>query len=146
MRTQNVISILKKGIFLVLLIAVNIGNAQDKGHAKELDAIFNAFKTKEYEGIQALLDPNVKIDPNIPVGFNDMVIPQVLQQLPVPVSYKVISKQQVDGGLQYTTEYAYADSEPRLQYFVFNAEGKVTELDVLRDAKKVEAQMGFMGQ
>lgn len=146
MRTQNVISILKKGIFLVLLVVANVGFAQDKDHTKELDAIFNAFKTKEYDGIQALLDPEVKIDPNIPVGFNDMVIPQVLQQLPTPVSYTVISKQKVDAGLQYTTEYKYAEGEPRLQYFVFNAEGKVTELDVLRDAKKVEAQMGFVGQ
>ena len=143
MKTNNVIKAIKKGIFLALLIVSGSAFAQDKDYTKELDAIFNAFKDKDYSLIENILDPNVKIHPNIPQGMNIYVIPQVLEQLPSPESYEVLKKEVQDGNVKYTTEYRYADSKPRLQYFVFNKDGKAIELDILQDATKVEASTQF---
>lgn len=118
-----------------------VTTAQQNAYQSKLDLVFKAFHTKDYAILKPLVDANVLIDPKIPVGMNDMVLPQVIAQVPVPDSYKIIKSEKVNEGQRITTEYIYKD-KTRLQYFTFNAEGKIVHLDILSDAKKVEASFG----
>ena len=121
-------------IFMVFFTIV-CASAQAEKYKSELDTLFRAFKDKDYEVMKSLLDPKVKIIDDIPTGMNDMILPQVVAQLPVPVGYKVISAEKEGDNTRITTEYSYAEGEPRLQYFVFNPGRKVVHLDILRDAQ-----------
>lgn len=125
---------------LALILFSNLSFAQQKDYKKELDILFNAFKNKDYELMQPLLTADVKISDKIPVGMNDIVVPQVLAQVPAPDSYTIIKTETINGNQKITTEYNYTSRNKRLQYFTFNSEGKVIDLDILSDATKVEAQ------
>ncbi|NMH27429.1 hypothetical protein [Flavobacterium silvaticum] len=126
----------------VALLTATVGQAQENEYRKELDAVFNSFKNKNYSLLKPIVDDQVKINPNIPVGMNDMVIPQVIAQLPSPQSYKVIKTEKVGGGYKFTVEYSYKERNARLQYFTFNEKRKIVDLDVLGDATTVEASIG----
>lgn len=136
----------KTGILFSLLIAgilvSNVSFAQQKDLTKELDILFTGFKNQDYETLKPLLDDEVKISENIPVGMNDMVIPQVLAQIPVPDSYKVIKIEKIGDNQKITTEYFYKERDKRVQYFTFNSKGIVIDLDILSDATKVESSIG----
>lgn len=136
----------KTGILFSLLIAgilvSNVSFAQQKDLTKELDILFTGFKNQDYETLKPLLDDEVKISENIPVGMNDMVIPQVLAQIPVPDSYKVIKTEKIGDNQKITTEYFYKERDKRVQYFTFNSKGIVIDLDILSDATKVESSIG----
>lgn len=71
--------------------------------------------------------------------MNDYIIPQVMLQLPTPDSYTIVKTETIGGNKKITTEYSYTGGKKRLQYFTFNDEGKVIDLDILSDASKVEA-------
>lgn len=127
---------------MTLALLPNFSNAQ-QDYKKELDIIFIAFQKQNYELIKPLLDERVVINEKIPVGMNDLIIPQVMAQLPIPDSYKVIKIETIGKNKKITTEYVYKDREkPRPQYFTFNKEGNIIDLDILSDAKKVEASYG----
>ncbi len=126
---------------LFLLMIGTVTTAQQNVYQSKLDLVFKAFNTKDYAILKPLVDANVLIDPKIPVGMNDAVLPQVIAQVPTPESYKILKSEKVDGGQRFTTEYIYKDRK-RLQYFTFNAEGKIVHLDILSDAKTVEASFG----
>jgi len=128
-------------LFLIALSFLpNFSQAQ-QDYKKELDIIFLAFQKQNYELIKPLLDDQVKINEKIPVGMNDLIIPQVMTQLPIPDSYKIIKTETIGKNKKITAEYIYKDREkPRLQFFTFNKEGNVIDLDILSDAKKVEAK------
>lgn len=127
---------------MTLALLPNFSNAQ-QDYKKELDIIFIAFQKQNYELIKPLLDERVVINEKIPVGMNDLIIPQVMAQLPIPDSYKVIKIETIGKNTKITTEYVYKDREkPRPQYFTFNKEGNIIDLDILSDAKKVEASYG----
>src|SRR6218665_3032328 len=129
-------------LFTVSLVP-NSSNAQQNDYKKELDIIFAAFQQQSYELISPLLAEDVKISDKIPVGMNDAVMPQVMAQLPIPDSYKVIKIETIGENHKVTAEYVYKDREkPRPQFFTFNKEGIVIDLDILSDAKKVEASYG----
>ncbi|GEC80166.1 hypothetical protein [Flavobacterium aquatile] len=136
----------KTGILFSLLIAgilvSNVSFAQQKDLTKELDILFTGFKNQDYETLKPLLDDEVKISENIPLGMNDMVIPQVLAQIPVPDSYKVIKIEKIGDNQKITTEYFYKERDKRVQYFTFNSKGIVIDLDILSDATKVESSIG----
>jgi len=110
--------------------------AQDK---KELDIVFNSIKNNDYKSLKPLLDDYVKINANIPTGMNDMVIPQVLQQLQRPDSYTVVKKEKVGSNIRFETEYVYKGKKVN-RNFEFNSEGKIIDLDILGDAKTVQAK------
>lgn len=122
-----------------IVISTNVV-AQKKDYTKELDLIFTSFQKMDYKTLEPLLDSDVKISDKIPTGMNDIVIPQVLVQLPIPSSYTTLSKETIGTSTKITTEYSYPSGKKRLQFFTFNQEGKVIELDILRDATKVEAE------
>lgn len=110
--------------------------AQDK---KELDIVFNSIKNNDYKSLKPLLDDYVKINANIPTGMNDMVIPQVLQQLQRPDSYTVLKKEKIGPNIRFETEYVYKGKKVN-RNFEFNSEGKIIDLDILGDAKTVQAK------
>ena len=123
-----------------LLLTVNLvpqsAVAQQNDYKNELDIIFKAFQEQDYDIIKPLLDEKVKVADVIPIGMNDAIFPQIMIQLPVPESYKVIKVETVGANRKITTEYTYKDSDrKREQYFTFNKEGKVIVLDILSDAK-----------
>ncbi len=114
--------------------------AQQNDYKKELDIIFSAFQEVDYETLKPVLDPNVKIAEKIPTGMNDLIIPQILLQLPVPDSYTILKTETIGENRKITTEYSYSGGNKRLQFFTFNKEGKVIDLDILSDASKVETE------
>lgn len=137
----------KTNIIFSLLVAAtlftSVSFAQEKEYKKELELLFTAFKNQDYEILKPLLDDEVIISEKIPVGMNDMVFPQVMPQLPKPDSYKVLKTEAAGDNQKITVEYHYKDRDkPRLQYFTFNSSGRVINLDILSDAKKVESSMG----
>lgn len=145
MKTTSIYNSLAKGILLVAILISQSSFSQTKDYTKELDIIFNSFKTKNYELIKPLLDSNVKISPSIPTGMNDLVIPQVIAQVPVPDSYTVLKTEDIEGNVKVTAAYNYGTGK-RFQYFVFDKNGKVTDLDILHDAdvKAEYADPGFI--
>lgn len=131
------------GLLIAGILVSNVSFAQQKDFKKELDILFTGFKNQDYEILKPLLHDEVKISENIPVGMNDMVVPQILAQIPIPDSYKVIKTETIGDNLKITTEYFYKDRDKaRLQYFTFNPNGIVIDLDILSDATKVESSIG----
>ena len=133
--------------FFMLLLAVillpNLSFSQQKEYKKELNAIFSAFQKQDYEILKPLLDERVKVSEKIPIGMNDIVMPQVMAQLPIPDSYTVLKTEKVGENTKISTEYSYKDRDrKRPQNFTFNKAGKIIDLDILSDAKKVEASYG----
>ena len=130
-------------LFLVLLLSAARANrccAQTNKHQRELDIIFQALKSKDYKPLAPLLAPNVKIG-DLPQGMNDLVVPQVLAQLPSPVSYIVTGVAAESGGERVSTRYTYAGGATRPQSFLFDGQGKITDFDVLAGAGTATAQM-----
>lgn len=130
------------GMLLIALLIPNFSSAQEKKYEKETETIFQSIKTKNYGLIKPLLDSHVLINSSIPKGMNDAVVPQVLAQIEVPTSYSILKTEAFGDNVKVFTEFAYPNKKVA-RSFVFNAFGKVVELDILSDAKKVEAQIGF---
>lgn len=86
--------------------------------------------------LKPLLDPQAKID-ELPRGVNDVVVPQMLNGLPDPISYSVAGIVKEDSGTRITTTYIYAGGISREQRFFFNTAGRIIDFDVLGDVKKV---------
>jgi len=120
-------------LFLILMLSITVSQAQKQSYTKELNIVFKSLKSNDYKLIKPLLDPNVKVG-NLPQGMNDAVIPQVLTQLPKPVSFKVSSTIKEGDGTRINTVYTYADKTTRNQSFLFNAKGKIIDFDVLEGA------------
>ncbi|RWW96719.1 hypothetical protein [Flavobacterium cerinum] len=133
---------IRKTVLTAILLIPILSFAQKEDYKKELDIIFETFKTDNYELIEPLIIPEVWISDNIPTGLNDQVIPLVLEQIPSPDSYKILRSEAIGSKQLITTEYHYSDGKTRLQYFTFNANKKIIKLDILRDAKKVETTYG----
>lgn len=121
------------------LITFNLSFASSENYQKELDAIFKAFQEKDYELLKPLLDDKVRIG-DLPQGFNDMVLPQVLNQLPKPVSYKITDEAKEENGYRVHTEYTYESGLVRPQSFLFDSNKKIIDFDVLAGAKTMTAQ------
>jgi len=136
MKTAISLKKLILGSALMVLLSPNVLKAQEN---KALDVVFNSIKNNDYELLKPLLDDNVKINASIPVGMNDMVVPQVLQQIQRPESYTIIKTEKIGLNIRYATEYVYKDKKVN-RNFEFNPEGKIVDLDILGDAKKVEAK------
>jgi hypothetical protein len=135
MKTKNNNSIVAKSLLVVLVILFSQWTtAQKDSYKKEADIVFQSFKTKKYELLRPLLDPNVKIAEGIPQGLNDLVLPQIIKQLPAPLSYKIIKTEKKGATTKITAQYKYKDSTVA-HYFVFNEKGKITDLNIFSDAK-----------
>jgi len=129
---------MKTKIVLLLLAGLSIinltANAQKPTkYAKETETVFQALKTGDYELMKPLLDPKVKIG-DLPQGFNDMVVPQVITQLPKPESYTLVGEKKDGKNIRVTIEVS-TGGKKESRSFVFNSAGKVVELDILGKSK-----------
>ena len=129
---------LKTKIFLLLFAGLGMLNvaahAQASAkYAKETEILFQALKTGDYELMKPLLDPMVKIG-NLPQGYNDMVVPQVITQLPKPESYTLVGEKKDGKNIRVTIEVS-TGGKKESRSFVFNSAGKVVELDILGKSK-----------
>jgi len=122
-----------KLITWIALVFLQVAHGQEN-RTQALDLLFEGFQTQNYQVIRPLLHQQVKIGP-LPIGMNDLVVPQVLKQLPEPVSYTVTGTERTDSTEKIRTDYRYADGKTRYQGFVFNRAGQLIELDILSDAK-----------
>ncbi len=126
----------KKIALLWLLFATTSISAFAQGEAykTQLDIIFKSFQSKDYSLLKPLIDAHVKIG-TLPQGLNDAVIPQVLNQLPIPDSYKITGTAKEGANTRVNTEYHYTAGNTRNQNFVFDAQNKILEMDILGDAQ-----------
>lgn len=131
MKPRNHRTSLFAGLFALMAIPCM---GQSEAFGPQLDSIFQAFRQRDYAFLAPLLTPEVVIG-QLPTGLNDLVIPQVLAQLPEPLRYVVDSTVVRGGDTRIHTTYFYADGNARPQVFTFDARKRVTELDVLQGAK-----------
>lgn len=127
---------MKKISLLVFLLFSCTILAQEVTYKKELDLIYQSFKTKNYDLIKPLLTPMTTIGTALPAGMCDSVIPQILNQLPEPVSYTISEITEKNGGTHIRTEYVYKEAPNRIQSFFFNKDGKILDFDVIPEAKQ----------
>lgn len=116
---------------LTLLFSVSISAQAKKDYGAELDLIFEAFKEQNYELMKPLLDENVKIG-DLPTGMNDVIVPQIIEQFPIPTSYEVIQITEEEDNTHIETSYDILFME-MTRSFTFNKDGKIIELDILKD-------------
>lgn len=137
---------MKTKIILLLIVGfATLGiNSQAQTASKwagQTETLFKSLKTGDYELMRPLLDPQVKIG-DLPQGFNDMVVPQVITQLPKPDSYTFVSEKKEGKNTRVTIE-VLLEGQKESRSFVFSPDGKVIELDILGKAK-AEAKFGSM--
>jgi len=145
LRINTINSLMQNMKFKVLLVILLHGVCvstfgQAEKYQNELDIIFSALSSKEYSVLAPLLDQNVKIG-NLPQGINETVVPQVLNQLPKPINYKVVSIVIENSGDRVNTIYTYEGGKTRPQSFLFNANKKVIDFDVLSGARTMTSQI-----
>jgi hypothetical protein len=143
MKTTFQFSTLLKSTLLAALLLPALSFGQENKYQKELDLIFQTFKTDDYKLLSPMLADDVFISEQIPVGMNDMVFPQVLAQIPPPESYTITSSEIKGDEQVVTTEYNYGNERKLRHIFTFDANRKITSFDILRDAKKVETKYGL---
>lgn len=133
-------TILQLAQLLVLLLCIPTipSTAQRPTYQKEAELIFTAFRDKNYTLLQPLLDEQVRIG-TLPKGRNDVVVPQVLNQLPEPASFRITAIREDSGGTRVYTEYTYSSGSTRPQSFLFNQNGKITDMDVLQGTRSLTA-------
>ncbi|WP_415326271.1 aspartyl protease family protein [Chryseobacterium sp. MMS23-Vi53] len=119
--------------FSLFGIALLVHAQENHKYDKALESIFQAFKNKDYEELKPLIDSNVKIGA-LPTGFNDMVIPQVLDKLPSPVSFTIKEIVAEGENERVKTSYKFADTSID-RSFLFDTKGKIIDLDILGDLK-----------
>jgi len=141
MKTTVSIKKIILGTALMLFLSPTILKSQEN---KSLDLVFNSIKNNDYELLKPLLDDNVKINASIPIGMNDMVVPQVLEQIQRPESYTIVKTEKIGLNTRYSAEYVYKNKKI-IRNFEFNSEGKIIDLDILGDALKVESKVSPLG-
>lgn len=105
-------------------------SAQAEAYTSALDSLFRAFKERQYALMKPILDPNAKIA-NLPKGLNDITMPQVLAQLPTPVSYTVSNAQAKGKEMHIAVEFSFADGTREPQHYTFNAARRVVAMDLM---------------
>ena len=121
-------------IILLTLQSLFACAQQGIDYNKSTDLVYDAFKAKNYKMLKPLLDPNVKIG-DLPKGMNDMIIPQIIDQMPKPQNYKITKSVKEGTNTRVYTDCTLTDNEKYKWTFLFNKEGKIIELDVLGDGK-----------
>ncbi|MDV2447627.1 hypothetical protein CMU93_08965 [Elizabethkingia anophelis] len=123
--TKQILTSILLIFFTVTCSAQSVSNFQSA-----LDNIFIAFKNRDYTMLKPFLDPNMKIG-DFPRGKNDMIVPQILAQLPVPDSYSVTETINEGEYTRVNTIYV-SNAIPKMKRsFLFNKLGKVVDFDVL---------------
>lgn len=112
---------------------------QNTSFNTKIDQLFDAFKNADYEAMRAMLDEKVKIG-DLPTGMNDAVVPQLLAQLPKPESYKIISLEKEGNDTRVKTVFS-VNGQPENKSFLFNAAGKVIEMDILGNVHAEAVEM-----
>lgn len=125
-----------KRLLFALFMTPVIGLAQSAptSYQPSLDSIYSAFKQRDYAFVKPMLDPNVKIG-DLPKGLNDMVVPQILAQLPEPKSYTVMEANAENDGTRVYTRYIFANGDTAQRSFLFDKTGKITDFDILEGVK-----------
>lgn len=127
----------RRPAFLISILAIMISSTSFAQGKKELDIVFKAIQTKNYELLKPLLDPKVKIHESIPIGMNDVIIPQILKQFPKAIRYSLLKTEKVGKNKRFVTQYVYKDIK-KTNRFEFNPHGKIVVLDILGEPEEVE--------
>lgn len=117
---------------LMMLFSLSISAQTKNDYKTELDIIFKAFKEKNYEHLKPLLDPNVKIG-DLPRGMNDVIMPQIIEQFPEPISYTIKNTTIEGENVRIETIYTILMMPEMKRNFTFNKEGKLIDFDVMED-------------
>ncbi|HFK5529474.1 TPA: aspartyl protease family protein [Elizabethkingia anophelis] len=123
--TKQIITSILLIIFIINCRAQSVQNFQPA-----LDNIFKAFKNRDYDILKPYLDPNMKIG-DFPRGKNDMIVPQILAQLPVPESYSVTETIKEGENTRISTIYVSEVIPKMKRNFLFNKNGKIIDFDIL---------------
>lgn len=107
------------------------GFAQETPYAEKLDSIFQGLKGKDYSMLKPLLTEDVKLS-TLPRGQNDMLVPYIIQNLPVPSSYKVEGVEKEGNATRVKTIYSYEGYPNRNLSFLFDENGQITDFDILQ--------------
>lgn len=129
-------------LILFIIFSVSLQAQSETDYKPALETLFNAFKERNYDLLKPLLDPNTKIA-DFPKGMNDKIIPQILAQLPIPLSYSVTGKVEEKDGLRIKVLYNTMNRAIE-KSFLFNNQGKIIDFDVLEGAlvkKRQDSQL-----
>ncbi|MDO5637526.1 MAG: hypothetical protein Q4G18_09785 [Myroides sp.] len=119
-------------MILLLIFSVTVSAQTTTDYKTELDLIFNSFKEHDYEQLKPLLDSNVKIG-DLPTGMNDVIIPQIIEQMPTPDSYRIVASSKEGENTRIETIYTILMMPEMKRNFTFNKEGKLIDFDVMED-------------
>jgi predicted aspartyl protease len=119
-------------IFIGLLLSAGVAFGQTTDVTKEMDIVFSSLKNQDYTLLKPLLDENVKVS-ELPTGMNDIVLPQVLRQLPAPYKYEITSVSAEGSNTRVSTHF-YDEHRTSDHDFLFNADRKLIEMNILKNA------------
>lgn len=123
----------------ILCFFISFAASAQQDFSKKVNIVFTSIKSKSYTDLKSILDKDVKIG-NLPRGMNDVVIPQVLNQMPVPAAYVIAKIETEQGGTRVRTVFDYNDKK-RNHSFLFDTNGMITEMDILEGATATVMQM-----
>lgn len=122
-------------LFLALLILLTLGTttafSQNKYDA-QLNLIFEAFVTKDFQHLNAVLKQNSKKQLQSNSNNLELVVKQICL-FPSPESYRVIEDETIGDNQKITVEYQYAD-KVRYHYFTFDTKGNLIAAEVVASA------------
>ncbi len=125
-------------LFFLLALLPALGKSQLTSLHTSIEQVKQALKKRDYSLLQPLLAADVKIG-DFPRGKNDLVVPQILQQLPAIDSILITSltKQGNDTLvlLDFIRNNKHSDNQ-----LVFNQQGKITELGILGGVRALSSK------
>ncbi|WP_312186638.1 hypothetical protein, partial [Sphingobacterium sp.] len=133
---------MRKSIYslFILLLMGHLVSAQQLDNSKSVDKIIALMNQKNAPALLALMADSASIG-NLPKMNNKVAIPEILAKFSTIKAFQIVHQNKLPNGDELIqVEVTYQDGKPGKPNFLFNKDGQITNLGIIKGRVKADPE------
>ena len=133
---------MRKSIYslFILLLTGHLVSAQQHDNSKSVDKIIALMNQKNAPALLALMADSASIG-NLPKMNNKVAIPEILAKFSTIKAFQIVHQNKLPNGDELIqVEVTYQDGKPGKPNFLFNKDGQITNLGIIKGRVKADPE------